>query len=366
VLAWVFQDVPRLISGEPVDAERLAGVIKEYARLHGAPIVYGSKVLFVYIGGTGSVSVPGDWNDWDTSADRMLRVTSDLWVLLKEFPVDARLDYKLYVDGRWILDPLNNRTVLGGFGPNSELAMPSHVFPPWYSVAGLELKGRLTTLSLVNKYTGRVHSVTIYTPPGAGSYEYIVYFYDGGDYLNYCYAAKIIEYLVIEGVIPPVAAVFVSVSDPGNRIAEYGDLLDETSSFLVEQVIPLAEGVLNASSVKRVIVGDSLAGLAATYTLAKYPEVFHYALIQSPAYWYRYEQGKLVNALAQASLAGHRVYIHYGVFEGEEFTSIIENVAGILREREASVEVAKTNQGHSWGQWREYLGYGLIRLLTTA
>jgi len=134
----------------------------------------------------------------------------------------------------------------------------------------------------------------------------------------------------------------------------------------VEQVIPVAEGVLNASSVKRVIVGDSLAGLAATYTLAKYPEAFHYALIQSPAYWYKYEQGKLSNALAQASLAGHRVYIHYGVFEGEEFTSIIENVAGILREQGTSVEVAKTNQGHSWGQWRKYLDYGLIKLLTTA
>jgi len=163
-LAGVFQDVSRLIRGEPVDAEGLAGVIKEYARVHGAPIVCGSKVLFVYIGGAGSVSVPGDWNGWDTSADRMLWVTSDLWVLLKEFPVDARLDYKLYVDGRWILDPLNNRTVLGGFGPNPELAMLGHVFPPWYNVASLELKGRLTTLSLVNKYTGRVHSLTS-SPP---------------------------------------------------------------------------------------------------------------------------------------------------------------------------------------------------------
>jgi len=149
------QDVSRLIRGEPVDAEGLAGVIKEYARVHGAPIVCGSKVLFVYVGGAGSVSVPGDWNGWDTS---------DLWVLLKEFPVDARLDYKLYVDGRWILDPLNNRTVLGGFGPNSELAMLGHVFPPWYSAAGLELKGGLTVLSLVNKYTGRMHSLTS-SPP---------------------------------------------------------------------------------------------------------------------------------------------------------------------------------------------------------
>jgi len=37
---------------------------------------------------------------------------------------------------------------------------------------------------------------------------------------------KIVEYLVTAGRISSVAAVFIPVSDPDNRIAKYGDLLD--------------------------------------------------------------------------------------------------------------------------------------------
>jgi len=133
-LDQLFDMVSRYLRGKPVDAEKPVNTIKRFAGKYGSPIVYGSRALFIYIGNAGSVSVPGDWNGWRTDADRMFRVGEDLWILLKEFPIDARLDYKLYVDGRWMLDSLNNRIVLGGLGPNSELVMPNHVFPPLYGV----------------------------------------------------------------------------------------------------------------------------------------------------------------------------------------------------------------------------------------
>jgi len=241
--------------------------------------------------------------------------------------------------------------------------MPNHVFPPWYSVDKYVLNGSLTTYSIVNNYTGRTHTVVVYTPPTGHQFDYIVYFYDGGDYLNYCYAAKVIDYMVSRNMIPPVAAVFVSVSNPNNRVYEYGYQLDETSDFMVKQVIPFIEEKLNISNgVKRIIVGDSLAGLIATYTLAKYPMVFNSALIQSPAYWFN--QDKLIKQLSSTNLSNHEIYINYGSFEGSRFINIIGNIADMLREKGAIVEVVETHQGHSWGQWREYLGYGLIYLLT--
>jgi len=48
----------------------------------------------------------------------------------------------------------------------------------------LGAEGQAYVLKLANKYTGRVHSVVIYTPPGVDSYKYIVYFYDRDDYLR--------------------------------------------------------------------------------------------------------------------------------------------------------------------------------------
>jgi len=74
---------------------------------------------------------------------------------------------------------------------------------------------------------------------------------------------------------------------------------------VVKQVIPFIEEKLNiSSSFKRIIIGDSLAGLAATYTLAKYSTFFNLALIQSPAYWYN--QGKLLSRLSSTNLSNQQ------------------------------------------------------------
>ena len=45
------------------------------------------------------------------------------------FESTARLDYKFVVGSSWILDPRNPNKVKGGFGDNSELAMPQFVQP---------------------------------------------------------------------------------------------------------------------------------------------------------------------------------------------------------------------------------------------
>ena len=49
---------------------------------------------------------------------------TDFFYYSKHFELNARLDYKFVADGSWILDPENPHKVYGGYGPNSELAMP--------------------------------------------------------------------------------------------------------------------------------------------------------------------------------------------------------------------------------------------------
>jgi len=95
------------------------------------PITEDSLATFVYYGRVGlRVTVPSDLNRWDTKAHQMTRIgETDLHYITLELPRDARIDYKFYVDGAWMLDPLNPNTVMGGFGPNSELSMPDHEFP---------------------------------------------------------------------------------------------------------------------------------------------------------------------------------------------------------------------------------------------
>jgi enterochelin esterase-like enzyme len=358
--------VEEYLEGRQISLEMLESLIKQYIREYGSPITYDSKALFIYIGKANSVSVPGDWNHWDPLRDPMIKITDDLWILLKSFPSDARLDYKLYVDNKWILDSNNKYLVMGGFGPNSELIMPNHKLPPWYHLEKYVLKGEIKSYRVRNKYTGRIHEIDIYIPPNTSinNIKYIAYFYDGGDYRSLGYSDKIIEYLIMNNKIPPIIAVFIYVSNPQNRIHEYGEELDTTAEFLIEQVIPFVEEkILDlGSNVSRIIIGDSLAGLEAMYTLLKYPEILSYALIQSPAYWYRYNLLKN-RILGVNDLVGHRIYTSYGIFEGEKFIQYIIDVNDMLRDKGAEIIVDVLHEGHSWGQWRETLGYGLIDLI---
>ena len=87
---------------------------------------------FIYQGTADAVTVPGDANGWDTEAFPMTRINgTDFWYAARIFESDARLDYKFVANGTtWLLDPLNPNTVAGGFGSNSELAMPRYIQPP--------------------------------------------------------------------------------------------------------------------------------------------------------------------------------------------------------------------------------------------
>ncbi|MFH0883628.1 MAG: hypothetical protein V2A56_11625 [bacterium] len=85
---------------------------------------------FIYRGSATSVGIYGDMNEWGDPVIALSKVSgTDFWYANRIYEADARLDYKLVVNGNWILDPLNPYQMPGGFGPNSELRMPAYVFP---------------------------------------------------------------------------------------------------------------------------------------------------------------------------------------------------------------------------------------------
>lgn len=97
----------------------------------GFPYIENNTANFVYRGTVSSAAVAGDFNDW-SSNDKMTNLSgTNFYYYTKTFELNARLDYKFVLNSNnWILDPYNPKTVLGGFGPNSELAMPGYV-QPW-------------------------------------------------------------------------------------------------------------------------------------------------------------------------------------------------------------------------------------------
>ncbi len=115
-----------------------------------------------------SVAVVGDFNGWEPKADLMARIDgTNLFYISKTFEADARLDYKFVVDGKeWILDPLNPHMIEGGFGPNSELAMPGYVPPGEIRYQEGIPHGKIESFLFPAPEKRNAHTIQVYLPPG--------------------------------------------------------------------------------------------------------------------------------------------------------------------------------------------------------
>ena len=183
-----------------------------------------SIAYYIYTGTANSITVPGDANIWDGTLFPMTHIDgTDFWYRGQIFELDARLDYKFVLNGSdWILDPRNLHQCVGGYGPNSELAMPDYVYPPEIEYnAGIPHGTFHDTvfysINLSNSRTIRVYTPPSYNPSSSMRYPLIL-FHDGIEWTTLGYAKNILDNLISENKIDPLVAVFVP---PVNRSEEY-------------------------------------------------------------------------------------------------------------------------------------------------
>ena len=192
--------------------------------------------------------------------------------MMQQFPPDARLDYKIIVDGAYLLDPLNPRTQLGGYGPNSVLYMPEYRYPeetlPRPGVAQGQLSEPLTIRSRALGYDVQYQ---VYTPAGYETLQDlpVIYATDGQEYAHPDMGALpiVLDNLIADGAIRPVLAVFIDMRDPatgGNRRETLLVANDRFQQFLVAELVPAIDQAYRtrAAADGRAILGTSLGGLA--------------------------------------------------------------------------------------------------------
>ena len=68
---------------------------------HQSPVIHGNNVTFIYAGEAKTVFVAGDYNRWELEDSMKRRKDGDVWQITKQFPENARFDYKYIVDGNW-------------------------------------------------------------------------------------------------------------------------------------------------------------------------------------------------------------------------------------------------------------------------
>jgi enterochelin esterase family protein len=337
------------------------------------PYRHDETVIFLYRGEADSVSWNGDFNSW--SNDKSFRNTgtqienTNIWYLKQIFPSDARLDYKITINGsEWILDPNNPHQQWSGFGPNSELRMPDWKPEPLVNRDETIPSGNFSSEKLISSQKlGYDLHYKVYTPAGYDNFRSmpVLYITDGQEYSDERLGAVsiVLDNLIEAQKIEPVIAVFVSPLVPGdlntNRRADEFATNPDYLNFYVEELIPEIESNYKTSpgAESRAILGTSLGGLNATYFAFTRPDIFGMAAIQSPAYWYREGIFDLVKEYNGKQPA---LFMSTGTIgDGTEDARTMKQ---IFDDKNYIYEYIEVPEGHSWGAWRAQIDDLLIHL----
>lgn len=343
--------IEEVMSSDSIDQYAL---VAQFVDTTKAPYVEDDSVVcFFYYGEASGVQVAGDFTGWNPDGRNFTRLRdTDLWYRKEVFEKDARLDYKLVIGTNWILDPKNPSQIGGGFGPNSELAMPEYIHPTEIlSRDGID-KGVITLIQLSSSYTGKTYQVHIYLPPNySDTNEYpVAYFQDGADYLNLASTKNVLDNLIADKSIQPTIGVFVV---PNNRNTEYAfEDRFKYSNFFANELVPFIDTnystILTAQG--RAVIGDSYGGNISAIIAFQNPEIFGNYGIHSGAFQPNdFHTNSIVMDGVKKDI---KVVTIWGTYEGSSLPPNMRRVRDYLEENSYEVLCKELPEGHSWGLWR--------------
>ncbi len=333
-------------------------MVDQFMSSHGPqyPFVYGDQVSFIVQNATAaSVQMAGDITCWDSMPATMTRLTgTNLWHKTYQLPLDARTDYKYIVDGNWIMDPLNNRQCPGGFGPNSEVPMPSWSFPTEINYVASIAHGSLVSHNAFHSNAlNNNRDIKVYLPagyPARGTYASF-YVHDGQEYLNLASMQNVLDLLISQQRIEPIIVVFVP---PVNRGPEYvGADIPKFEQFITTELVPFIDNTYATARdrLRRGMMGTSNGGYITMRIGYDYPDLFTRLGGQSSAIG---ADGTVtINNWGARMPNGQRIYASTGTLC--DFYSANESFKTAVTNRGYTFKYEVFNEGHSWGNWRGHL-----------
>lgn len=322
------------------------------------PYVEQDTAVFIYRGMATTMQIAGDFNGWSPDYTMTRVSSSTLYYYKKAFENNARLDYKFVRNGSaWILDPHNPRTVTGGFGPNSELAMPGYIQPPEIIYNAGIAHGTVLTTSLTASNGVGTFQIKIYLPPGYADNPQkrypAAYFHDGYEYIDLASAVIVTDNLIAAGRIAPVIGVYVR---PNNRNDEYaGAKRAQYAEFFAGQLVQYMDAQYRtlAQPSQRMTAGDSFGGNISGYISFTYPEVFGLCGLHSGAFWpNNYE---VYNNFINSPYKPVKFAAVWGTYESL-FTNM-RSFRDLMTAKGNQLIWSELPEGHSWGLWRANIDF---------
>jgi enterochelin esterase family protein len=336
------------------------------------PFIMGDSIAFMFMGDSSTKAVQwvGDINGWNPNlagynGNRL--GNSNLWMLKKSFPVNARLDYKVVVNGtEWILDPANSRVQYSGWGPNSEFSMPKWEFPKETVLSEGAERGSVTDFQKISSSPDNLGydvNYRVYTP---SNYEQltdlpVIYVTDGHEYSDDKLGSMVIvlDNLIHQGKIEPLIAVFIEPLDPANRqnnrrMSEYAANI-KFADFVADELVPMIDKnyKTNSNPERRAILGTSMGGWNSAYFGLKKSDKFHLIGIHSPAF-----NEEIIRNYKDSPKLPLKIFMSTGVIHDTHERA--RTMKQVLDMKGYPLQYIEVNEGHSWGNWRALIEEPLV------
>lgn len=334
-----------------------------------SPVIVDDNVNFFWHGAE-KVQLLGDFNNWgrDKSPSEFQPESPNLWKCRFKIPTDSYIEYAYLQNGERFPDPLNPFQVNDGIGhTNSSFWMPNALDTPLARPQPDVAQGVVSTQTVETSYfvAGPDRTIYLYQPPVSQPVPLVVVL-DGKDYLERAQLTTIVDNLIAQGRIQPIALAMVSPAKM-ERQAEYA-CSDTTVAFILDRVMPIAQANFNLLDITKApgaycMMGASMGGLMSFYTALRAPEIFGKVLCQSGAFgahlpvYHLYNRSVIEDLIRYCPAPPLKLWLDCGIYEW--FIEPNRQMHALLQERGYDHSYLEHNSGHNYPSWRNVLWKGL-------
>jgi enterochelin esterase-like enzyme len=346
----------------------MAKSIRKRLRKEQTPIIEGNIATFVWLGDH-APDLIGDFTGWDDGDPRKMKKSEPgVWIYSLELPMDAYIEYAFSEGAGNLSDPHNPRSTSNGMGSyNHYFSMPE--FRP----TTLTQKIRHIPHGVVTRYqvptdyliTGKNRTIHLYQPPVDKPVPLMVV-WDGQDYLYRAKLCLMVDNLIAQGRIQPIALALVNNGGQKTRHLEYS-CSDATLGFLMTGVLPLVTKYLNLVDINTNpgaygVAGASMGGLMALYTGVRLPQVFGNVLSQSGAFSWAGIDLVVFDLLERAEKLPIKIWMDVGIYDIPSLLISNRQMKDLLLMKGYQPQYREYHAGHNYPAWREEIWRGLESL----
>ncbi len=331
----------------------------ELARQYGNPVIDGKRATFVWRGSSAPHLID-DIHFWEHNPQRMKQTSPGVWTYSIELDLSAYLEYAFYdpQTKKRVKDPLNPNVIFNGIKHYNHFFYMPHGKPTPYAVKQKGIPSGKVTSHLADTWMmeeNGTREAYLYQPPVKRPVPLLLA-YDGADYLKRAALNVIVDNLIYEKKIQPIAIAFLE-NGGKRRGAEYA-CSDATLMTIEHSILPLAAKKLNLLDFKKNpgaygVLGASFGGLMSMYTGLRMPEIFGKVICQSGVFSAEGRDFAAVDLIRAKQSRGIEIWMDIGHYDW--LLKDNRRIQPILKSSGYKVTYREFAGGHNYTSWQNEL-----------